>query len=209
MTENLRYGADYQTIPLTAHLDFSADGGFDRAVEMCNGAGICRKRTTGTMCPSFMATREEEHSTRGRANLLRAALSGTLPPEEFTGPRLYEAMDLCIECKACKAECPSAVDMAKIKFEYLAHYYEANGVPLRTRLFANIGQLSAMGAGPQALLSNWAIGNGMLLLHQTLAGHHQQAPPAHLVHESAAGLVQETQKGKEQEWGASEQSCLP
>ncbi|MFN2173589.1 MAG: FAD-binding and (Fe-S)-binding domain-containing protein, partial [Candidatus Promineifilaceae bacterium] len=112
MTENLRYGAAYQAIQLTPHLDFSEDGGFDRAVEMCNGAGICRKRTTGTMCPSFMATREEEHSTRGRANLLRAALSGKLPPEELTGPRIYEAMDLCIECKACKAECPSAVDMA-------------------------------------------------------------------------------------------------
>ncbi|MFN2137739.1 MAG: FAD-binding and (Fe-S)-binding domain-containing protein [Candidatus Promineifilaceae bacterium] len=161
MTEHLRYGPAYETITLTPHLDFSSDMGFNRAVEMCNGAGICRKRTTGTMCPSFMATREEEHSTRGRANLLRAALSGKLPPEEFTGPRIYEAMDLCIECKACKAECPSAVDMAKIKFEYLAHYYEANGVPLRARLFANIGRLNALGGGSLAGLGNAALANGL------------------------------------------------
>jgi FAD/FMN-containing dehydrogenase len=136
MTENLRYGADYTVIPLKEHIDFSEDQGFYRAVEMCNGAGICRKRTTGTMCPSFMVTREEEHSTRGRANALRAAFSGTLPAEEFTSPRMYEVMDLCVECKACKAECPSSVDMTKIKFEFLAQYYDKHGVPARANLFA-------------------------------------------------------------------------
>jgi FAD/FMN-containing dehydrogenase/Fe-S oxidoreductase len=176
MTENLRYGAGYQAIQLTTHLDFSEDGGFDRAVEMCNGAGICRKRTTGTMCPSFMVMREEEHSTRGRANLLRAALSGKLPPEELTGPQIYEAMDLCIECKACKAECPSAVDMAKIKFEYLAQYYKTNGVPLRAKLFANIGSLSATGSGPQSLLSNWVIQNGLMLFARPLLGITNKRP---------------------------------
>ena len=176
MTENLRYGPDYEAIQLTPHLDFSADGGFDRAVEMCNGAGICRKRTADVMCPSFMVTREEEHSTRGRANLLRAALSGKLPPEELTGPRLYEAMDLCIECKACKAECPSAVDMAKIKFEYLAHYYEKNGVPLRARLFANIGALTARGSGPQSLLANWVVQNGFALFVRPMLGITNNRP---------------------------------
>ncbi len=154
MTENLRYGADYRTISLREHLDFREDQGFARAVEMCNGAGVCRKRTAGTMCPSFMVTREEEHSTRGRANLLRAALSGKLPPEEFTGPRLYQALDLCLECKACKAECPSSVDMAKIKFEFLAHYHEAHGVPLRARLFAAIPTLSRWSSGFPAPLIN-------------------------------------------------------
>ncbi len=153
MTENLRYGASYATIPLHEHLDFSADQGFARAVEMCNGAGICRKEG-GTMCPSFMVTREEEHSTRGRANLLRAALSGALPAAELTSPRMYAAMDLCIECKACKAECPSAVDMAKIKFEYLAHYYEKNPVPLRARLFAAIPRTSRLAGGALAPLTN-------------------------------------------------------
>ncbi len=176
MTENLRYGPEYAAIQLTPYLDFSSDMGFDRAVEMCNGAGICRKRTTGTMCPSFMATREEEHSTRGRANLLRAALSGALPPEALTGERLYAAMDLCIECKACKAECPSAVDMAKIKFEYLAHYHEAHGVSLRTRLFAHIGGLSAQGAGLRAPLANWAVHNGLTYFLRPLLGITNNRP---------------------------------
>ena len=158
MTTDLRFGADYEVLSLQEHLDFNEDMGFHRAVEMCNGAGICRKRTTGTMCPSFMVTREEEHSTRGRANALRAAMSGLLPPGELTGKRLFEVMDLCIECKACKAECPSSVDMAKIKFEYLAQYYAANPVPLRTRLFADIARLSRLASGPLAPLANWGMG---------------------------------------------------
>ena len=120
ISENLRYGEKYSVIDVEEQYDFSAEQGFHRAVEMCNGAGVCRKTSAGTMCPSFMATREEEHSTRGRANALRAALSGQLDAKEFTSKRMFEVMDLCIECKACKAECPSAVDMAKIKFEFLA-----------------------------------------------------------------------------------------
>ena len=160
MTENLRYGPEYDVISLREHVDFSEDMGFHRAVEMCNGAGICRKRTTGTMCPSFMVTREEEHSTRGRANMLRAAISGQLPAEAFTSPRMYEVMDLCIGCKACKAECPSSVDMAKIKFEWLAHYYEENGTPLRARLLGDIARLSRLSSGWRAPLANWALNNG-------------------------------------------------
>ena len=158
MTQDLRYGGDYQVAQQPEHIDFSTDQGFDRAVEMCNGAGICRKKTEGTMCPSFMVTREEEHSTRGRANLLRAAMSGQLPAEEFTGERLYAAMDLCIECKACKAECPSSVDMAKIKFEYLARYYEANAVPWRVRFFADIARGSRASSGWRAPIVNALLG---------------------------------------------------
>ncbi len=142
MTENLRYGPQYRTAEIRTHIDFTADQGFDRAIELCNGAGVCRKRTTGTMCPSFMVTREEEHSTRGRANALRSALSGKLPLSELTSRRMYEVMDLCISCKACKAECPSSVDMAKIKIEFLAQYYEKNGTPLRAKLFAAIPSLN-------------------------------------------------------------------
>ncbi len=149
-TENLRYGPDYKVVPLELNLDFSAEHGLDRAVEMCNGAGICRKETTGVMCPSFMATHEEEHSTRGRANALRAALSGVLPREELTSKRMYEVMDLCIECKACKSECPSSVDMAKIKFEFLAQYHKRHGIPLRTRLFGDIAKISQLSSGPMA-----------------------------------------------------------
>ena len=141
ITENLRYGPQYRTRNWQPVLDFSTDGGFDRAVEMCNGAGVCRKKITGTMCPSFMVTRDEEHSTRGRANLLRAALSGRLPEKDLFSPRMLAALDLCVECKACKAECPSSVDMAKIKTEYLAQYYRHHRVPLRSRLFAAMPDL--------------------------------------------------------------------
>ncbi len=162
MTENLRFGPAYRVIPLKEHLDFSTDQGFHRAVEMCNGAGICRKRTTGVMCPSFMVTREEEHSTRGRANALRAALSGRLPAEEFTSPRMYQVMDLCVECKACKAECPSSVDMAKIKVEFLAHYYEHHPVPLRAKLFADIAFWSHLGSGLLAPISNFMLTNPLV-----------------------------------------------
>jgi FAD/FMN-containing dehydrogenase/Fe-S oxidoreductase len=162
MTENLRFGPGYSVIPVQEHIDFSEDMGFHRAVEMCNGAGVCRKKTTGTMCPSFMVTREEEHSTRGRANALRAALSGHLPAGELTSQRMYEVMDLCVECKSCKAECPSSVDMAKIKFEFLAQYYEKNRVPLRTRLFADIALVSRISSGALAPLANWSLRNGLV-----------------------------------------------
>lgn len=179
MTEQLRYGDDYQVVQIDEQLDFSADQGFHRAVEMCNGAGICRKTTAGTMCPSYMVTQEEEHSTRGRANLLRAALSGNLPAEELTSPRMYEAMDLCIECKACKSECPSSVDMAKIKFEFLAQYHKKHGVPLRSRLMAEIARASRLNSGALAPLVNGVLANGAVrwLLEKTLGvGRERQLP---------------------------------
>lgn len=147
MTENLRYGADYHAdeMPHTL-LSFEQTGGFTRAVEMCSGIGACRKTDEGVMCPSYMATREEEHSTRGRANALRGALSGLIPREELFSPRLYDVLDLCLECKACAAECPSQVDMAKIKYEYLYHYYEKHGLPLRNLLFGHIRLLNRLGS---------------------------------------------------------------
>ena len=120
--------------------------------------GACRKTLTGTMCPSFIATREEEHSTRGRANALRSVISGALPHTDFTSKRLYDVLDLCLGCKACKAECPSNVDMAKIKYEMLAHYRNANGLPLRNRLFGEIGSLAVFGSA-FAPVSNWATNN--------------------------------------------------
>ncbi|HLA45657.1 MAG TPA: FAD-linked oxidase C-terminal domain-containing protein, partial [Aggregatilineales bacterium] len=162
MTENLRYGERYQVIPIHTHIDFSYEHGFDRAVEMCNGAGVCRKRTTGTMCPSFMVTRDEEHSTRGRANALRAAMSGTIPVTEFTSERMYQVMDLCISCKACKAECPSSVDMGKIKVEFMAQYYEKNGTPLRARMFGAIATLSRLSSGMMAPLANRGVQNPII-----------------------------------------------
>ncbi|MEW5986779.1 MAG: FAD-linked oxidase C-terminal domain-containing protein [Chloroflexota bacterium] len=180
ISDHLRYGPAYSFIPIQTHLDFRHDLGFDRAVEMCNGAGICRKRTTGTMCPSFMVTRDEEHSTRGRANALRAALSGRLPASAFTSPRMYQVMELCVECKACKAECPSSVDMAKIKFEFLAHYHEKHGVPLRDRLLAGVARISRLSSGRLAPLANWSLQNNLLrrLLEWGVGiGRHRPLPP--------------------------------
>ncbi len=152
--ENLRFGVDYKTWSPVTMLDFSAQGGFAASVEMCNGVGVCRKQLEGTMCPSYMATRDEEHSTRGRANALRAVLSGRMAATEFHGKRLYEVMDLCLECKGCKAECPSNVDMAKLKYEFLHHYYKANGLPLRNRLFGHIERLNRL-MSRVPTLANW------------------------------------------------------
>lgn len=160
MTENLRYGANYQSIPLPMHLHFPE--GFGMAVEMCNGAGVCRKVTTGGMCPSYMATREEEDSTRGRANMLRAVLSGRLPQSELTSPRMYEVLELCVSCKACKSECPSSVDMAKIKTEFLAQYYDVQRRPWRDYLFAHIGTVSKLASGPLAPLVNFGNSLGVV-----------------------------------------------
>ena len=157
VTEHMRYGAQYRTWEPKTRLDFSEQGGFAAAVEMCNGVGVCRKNLEGTMCPSYMATRDEEHSTRGRANALRAVLSGRVPREDFTGKRLFEVMDLCLECKGCKAECPSNVDMAKMKYEFLHHYYQAHPTPMRNDIFAHIGSLSWWGSR-LAPLSNWIAG---------------------------------------------------
>jgi FAD/FMN-containing dehydrogenase/Fe-S oxidoreductase len=151
----LRYGPAYRTIDLMPVFDWWADGGFARAVEMCNGSGDCRK-ATGVMCPSFQATHEEEHSTRGRANLLRAALSGQLGSEAWTDPAVAEALDLCLGCKACKTECPSSVDMAKIKSEVLAQRYARQGVPVRARLFGHIHTLNRL-AAPVAPMANAAL----------------------------------------------------
>ncbi|MCC6453657.1 MAG: FAD-binding protein [Caldilineaceae bacterium] len=144
VTENLRYGATYQTIELQTVFDWSSDGGFAGAIEMCNGAGVCRKLGAGSMCPSFMATRDEHDTTRGRANALRNAMAGRIPQEELYGDEMYGVMDLCLGCKACKSECPSSVDLAKIKAEYLVHYYHRNGLPLFNRMMGLLPTLNEL-----------------------------------------------------------------
>jgi Fe-S oxidoreductase len=149
----------YRTMPLAPVLDWSAwnvqndpltekisppgsgrdnTGGFAKAVEMCNNNGQCRQFHAGTMCPSFRATRDEEHVTRGRANTLRLALSGQLGKDALTGPAVRAALDLCVSCKGCKRECPTGVDMARMKIEFLAHYKARHGHTLRERLFAQL-----------------------------------------------------------------------
>jgi len=131
-----RFKPDYAAQPLTTALDWSEWGGFDKAVEMCNNNGHCRKFDAGTMCPSYRVTREEQHLTRGRANTLRLALSGQLGPDALTSGAVRDAMALCVSCKGCKRECPTGVDMAKMKIEFLHHWHRHHGLTLKERLIA-------------------------------------------------------------------------
>jgi len=112
--------------------------GFAKAAEMCNNNGHCRKFDAGTMCPSYRVTRDEQHLTRGRANSLRLALSGQLGPDALTGRAMFDTLDLCVSCKGCKRECPTGVDMAKMKVEFLAHYKAKHGFSLKDRLIAHL-----------------------------------------------------------------------
>ena len=145
MDANLRYGAGYRSRGWQSTLDFSLQGGLTGAVEQCNGAGVCRKET-GVMCPSFQATREEMHSTRGRANLLRALISGRFPAESLAEEAVHAALDTCLACKGCKSECPSAVDMAKLKYAFWERYYRSHPRPARDYLFAWFDRLAPWGA---------------------------------------------------------------
>ena len=131
-----RFKPGYETRTLPAQLDWSEWGGYDKAVEMCNNNGHCRKFDAGTMCPSYRATGEERDLTRGRANTLRLALSGQLGANAFTSDTVKDAMELCVSCKGCKRECPTGVDMARMKIEFMAHYKGRHGMTLRDRLVA-------------------------------------------------------------------------
>ncbi len=169
----LRFGPEYRASAPATVFAFRKEGGFAKAVEACTGVGICRK-ADGVMCPSFQATRMEMHSTRGRANALRAVISGALPKSAMTSRELYEILDLCLECKGCKSECPTEVDMARMKAEVLNWYQQAHGTPLRSRLFGEIA--ACMGwVRPMAGLANpiarsrpfrWAMETGMGVARQ-------------------------------------------
>jgi FAD/FMN-containing dehydrogenase/Fe-S oxidoreductase len=167
----LRIGPSYHPEePSRTAFDFSGQGGFAGAVEMCSGVGACRKTTTGTMCPSYMVTRDEVQTTRGRANALRLVMTGALGDGGWSNETLHEALDLCLGCKACKSECPSNVDMAKLKSEVLHQKYQGRAVPLGTLLMGHIGTLSALGSAA-APLSNWSLRNPVFKwLLEKLAG---------------------------------------
>lgn len=175
---SLRYEPGRPSPEVETVFDFSADQGFLRAIEKCNGSADCRKSELagGTLCPSFMATRDELHSTRGRANILRELTGrpGTLHWADQSD--ILEALDLCLSCKACKAECPSGLDMARLKAEFLQHHYDGNPVPLGVRLVAHYPQL-------MNLLALWpAAGNALLqgrltgALARRLAGFTPRRP---------------------------------
>jgi len=170
MTENLRYDLDYHPREPSTIFDYSRQEGFVRAVELCNGSGVCRKQQGGTMCPSFRATLDEKDNTRARANVLRLALAGGDPLQAMRSPAVLDVLDLCLSCKACKSECPSNVDMAKLKAEFLHGYYRKRLRPPGDRVAAQIHRFNAA-AAPIAPLVNWLQGNvGVRWLMEKFAG---------------------------------------
>jgi FAD/FMN-containing dehydrogenase/Fe-S oxidoreductase len=162
MTDHLRVKPDETVLEVPAvetYFRYEREHGFEGAVEMCNGAGVCRRTEGGTMCPSYRATSDERHATRGRGNALRLAITGQLGAEAsgFADAETLATLDLCLSCKACKSECPSNVDIARLRAEYLAQGFDRGApVPLSTRLFARVRQLNAA--------ASWAPGLANALL---------------------------------------------
>jgi FAD/FMN-containing dehydrogenase/Fe-S oxidoreductase len=184
MTDNLRYGPGYAPEEPATLFDYSKQEGLVRAVELCNGSGVCRRMQGGTMCPSYRATRDEKDTTRARANALRLALAGDKPLVALRQKWVYEVLDLCLMCKACKSECPSNVDMAKLKAEFLNCYYQDRPRPLGHRLMANIHRLNRLGA-PFAGLVNRVQQNRLFRwLLEKAAGidRRRSLPPLHSDH---------------------------
>jgi FAD/FMN-containing dehydrogenase/Fe-S oxidoreductase len=144
MDTSLRYRPEQKTPQFDTHFNFDDYDGILRTAELCNGSGDCRKThlSGGTMCPSFMATKNEKDTTRARANILREILTNSTRENPFNSDEIKDVMDLCISCKGCKSECPSNVDMAKLKSEFLQQYYDANGVPFRSKLIGNFSGLN-------------------------------------------------------------------
>ena len=198
MNTSLRYEEDQETKQFDTVMDFSDTDGILRAAEKCNGSGDCRKShlSGGTMCPSYMATRAEKDTTRARANILREVLTRSEDENPFAHEDIYEVMDLCLSCKGCASECPSNVNVALLKTEFLHQYYKKHGVPLRTKAIANIGKLNGLGAIVPGL-TNFALSNkltssalkgvlgvaqkrSMPLLHKTTLGKWYQKNAADL-----------------------------
>ncbi|HNE49928.1 MAG: FAD-linked oxidase C-terminal domain-containing protein [Chitinophagales bacterium] len=160
MDTSLRYEENQETRQFDTLYNFDKDQGILRAAERCNGCGECRKLpgSGGTMCPSYMATRNEKDTTRARANVLRDFLTNSTQVNKFNHKEIYETMELCLSCKGCASECPSNVDITVLKAEFLHQYYKDNGIPLRTKAIANIGRLSKLAMLFPAL-SNFGLSN--------------------------------------------------
>ena len=146
LTANLRYGPGYHTPRPATFFDYADFGGMGGAVDMCSGLGACRKTLDGTMCPSYMATRDEEHSTRGRANVLRLAMAGRLGESGLSDEAVRQVMELCLECRACKTECPVGVDVARFKSEFLADYWTRHAQPPRVKLLGHVDTVARWGS---------------------------------------------------------------
>ena len=160
LTANLRYGAGYTTPTPVTYFDYSEYGGLAGAVDMCSGLGACRKKLDGTMCPSYMVTQDETDSTRGRANVLRLAMAGRIGEAGLGDDGVYDVLDLCLECRACKAECPVGVDMARFKSEFLADYWSRHGVSRHARVLGHARTVAKWGSA-FAPLSNWIMNSGV------------------------------------------------
>jgi FAD/FMN-containing dehydrogenase/Fe-S oxidoreductase len=181
MNTSLRYESDMVTPEQQTLFDFNAVGGMLRLAEKCNGSGDCRKlpASGGTMCPSYQATRNERDTTRGRANTLREFLTKDTRPNPFDHEEIKEALDLCLSCKGCTAECPSNVDMATMKAEFLFQYQKSHGIPFRSKAFAYINNLNALGALIPGV-SNFTLRNGWSgsMLKKVLGVAPQRSLPA-------------------------------
>ncbi|MEM7008291.1 MAG: FAD-linked oxidase C-terminal domain-containing protein [Thermodesulfobacteriota bacterium] len=132
---DLRFRENYSPPRIDTYLDWSSDNGLEGAAQMCSGQGVCRKLGEGIMCPSYMATKNEIDTTRARANILRSVFSGEFEKDSLESSEMHKVFDLCLSCKACKSECPSRVDIAKMKLEFMAHYHAENGFSIRDKLF--------------------------------------------------------------------------
>ncbi len=175
---HLRIGANYAPPPMPTHFDFSAEGGLAGAALKCVGIGKCRKTDAGVMCPSYMATRDEAHSTRGRARLLHEALSGNgLLKDGFADRALYDALELCLSCKACKTECPASVDMASYKAEFLANHYLTHRRPLPAHFFGHIHEFARAASLIPGLSNSIAGGNSGRILKRLLGVHPERQLP--------------------------------
>ncbi len=163
MNQQLRYMPGHPTPEIETIFDFSENLGVLRAAEQCNGSGDCRKTAIsgGTMCPSYMATRNEKDTTRARANILRHFLTNSAQPNRFAHEEIKDVMDLCLSCKGCKSECPSNVDIGKLKAEFLQHYYDDKGISFRTKIIAYFTRLTSLAALTPRLY-NWAVTNPLI-----------------------------------------------
>jgi Fe-S oxidoreductase len=196
MTSHLRYGDQYRPLDVPALFHYREQGGFHLAVEQCNGVGECRKLDAGTMCPSYMATRDEEATTRGRANGLRLAMSGQLGPDALASDRMKQVLELCLACKGCKTECPNAVDMARLKSDVLQMHHDRHGVPLGYRMIGGMPGMARLVAGPLAHIVNLMAkvpGYGWLL--EKVAGIDRRRPMPPFATRTLAKRLRDRNKG--------------
>lgn len=186
MTERLRISPKERAVvvpKVETFFAYEAESGFDHAVELCNGAGVCRKKQGGTMCPSYMATLDERHSTRGRGNALRLAITGQSNNGNgaaWDDPATMETLDLCLSCKACKTECPSNVDIARLKAEYTAQRFKARGVPLAARVMGEarlLGRLASIMPVVANAVNRSAMGRA--IVNRVLGFHTDRSMPVY------------------------------